>query len=396
MALRFFIFFLICTAFFGAPMSTSIAASAAGTQPRILVTIRYDAVDAMHGDAVERYHRPHGYASAANTEPVLDALAADYAIVRMGGWPMRSLAVHCEVYALAPGADPEVLAARLARDARVDSAEPLRSFQTLTTADVPFRPLQYALDELDVDNAHALSRGRGVRIAVIDSGIDAGHPDLNGAVRARRDFAPGAPAAHGTQVAGVIAARGDNAVGMVGVAPEAQLLDLRACWGDGHSADPASCDSFSLAQALDYAISNGVDVINLSLAGPDDPLLARLLGAAESRAISVVAAAPAANDPAHGFPTSVHSVIIGMSEDATGSLGAAAIRAPATDVLTTFPGGRYDYASGSSLAAAHVSGIVALARAMQRQLNPQQVRTILAAHQRLSAATVLEDVATLR
>jgi subtilisin family serine protease len=366
-----------------------------GTGERILVTIRYDAIDAMHGAAVERYHRPHDYAAGPNTDLILDALAAEYGIVRVSGWPMRSLSVHCEVYALAAGADADAVAAWVARDPRVDSAEPLRRFQTLTASAVAFRPLQHALDELDVDHAHALSRGRGIRIAVIDSGVDAGHPDLRGAVGVRRDFASGVPAAHGTEVAGVIAARG-NGVGIVGVAPEAELLDLRACWSDGSSTDPASCDSFSLAQALDYAVTNAVDVINLSLAGPDDPLLARLLAAAESRAISVVAAAPVVNDAAHGFPTSARTVIVGICADTKGVAAAAAIRAPGTDVLTTFPGARYDYASGSSLAAAHVTGIVALARSLQRQLSPQQIRALLTEHTHLSAATVLADAAALR
>jgi len=364
---------------------------------RILVTIRYDAIDAMHGDAVERYHRPRDYGAGPSAEPILDALAAEYGIVRVTGWPMRSLTVHCEVYMLMPGADPDTVAVRLAQDLRVDSAEPLRHFQTLTSIGNSQRALQHALDELEVDRAHALSRGHGVRIAVIDSGIDASHPDLNTAVRTRRDFASGAPAAHGTEVAGVIAARGSNSVGMMGVAPEAELLDLRACWGDGSGSGPANCDSFSLAQALDYAVTNAADVINLSLAGPEDPLLARLLIAAESRSISVVVAAPPTNDAAHGFPASVHSVIVvGMSEDMGSRADPALIHAPGTDVLTTFPGGRYDYASGSSLAAAHVSGVVALARARQRQLNPQQMRTLLTAHAHLSAAAVLADAAMLR
>src|SRR5947209_13629951 len=72
---------------------------------RILVTIRYDARGALHGDAVERYRRPRAYGAGANAAPILDALAREYGIARVSGWPMRSLAVHCEVYALAPGTD---------------------------------------------------------------------------------------------------------------------------------------------------------------------------------------------------------------------------------------------------------------------------------------------------
>jgi len=372
------------------------AFSAEATGERILVTLHYDAVDQMHGDAIERYHRPHDYGPGANVEPVLDALAREYGLVRVNGWPMRSLSVHCEVYTVAAGVDVVALVARLAQDPRVDSAEPMSRFQTLTATGKSYRSLQHSLDDLDIDRAHALSRGRGVRIAVIDSGVDATHPDLNGAVQTRRDFASSTVAApHGTEVAGIIAARGDNGAGIVGVAPDAELLDLHACWGDGNANAPASCDSYSLAQALDFAISSTVDVINLSLAGPEDALLARLLAVAETRAICVVVAAPAPGDAAHGFPASVPSVIVVGMSDAGTHTGAPGIRAPGTDVLTTFPGGRYDYASGSSLAAAHVSGVVALARALRR-LDPQQLRTLLTAHEHLSAEAVLADAVTLR
>ena len=377
-------------------LAATAAEPAADAGARILVTIHYDAVDQMHGDAVERYHRPHDYGAGPNADPVLDALAKDYGIVRSGGWPMRSLGVHCEVYSVPPGSDPAAIATRLSHDKRVDSAEPLREFKTLTSTGESYRPLQHALDDLDVDRAHASSRGRGVRIAVIDSGVDSAHPNLSGAVTARRDFSDdGQPAPHGTEVAGIIAARSLQQGGIVGVAPDAELLDLHACWGTGHDSGPASCNSYSLAQALDYAVSSSVDIINLSLAGPYDPLLARLLAAAEAHSICVVVAAPPSSDAAFAFPASTASVIVvGVSDDNVPE-SANRIAAPGTDVLTTFPGGRYDYASGSSLAAAHVSGVIALARALHR-LTPGQIRTLLAEHAPLSAVTVLADAAALR
>jgi len=372
------------------------AQPAADTGARILVTIHYDALDQMHGDAVERYHRPHDYGAGPNADPVLDALAKDYGIVRSGGWPMRSLGVHCEVFSVPAGGDAAAIATRLSHDKRVDSAEPLREFQTLTATGESYRPLQHALDDLDIDRAHATSRGRGVRIAVIDSGVDSNHPNLSGAVKAQRDFAANdAPAPHGTEVAGIIAARSLQNGGIVGVAPDAELLDLHACWGTGPGSGPASCNSYSLAQALDYAVSNSADIINLSLAGPYDPLLARLLAAAEARSICVVVAAPPTADAAYGFPASVASVIVVGVSDAKNPVSSDRITAPGTDVLTTFPGGRYDYASGSSLAAAHVSGVIALARALHR-LTPDQIRALLAEHAPLSAVTVLADAAALR
>jgi subtilisin family serine protease len=192
-------------------------------------------------------------------------------------------------------------------------------------------------------------------------------------------------------VAGVIAARGADG-GIVGVAPAAELADLRACSAGARSGAPAECDSFTLAQAIDYAIEARVDVINLSLAGPQDPLLARLLAAAEAGGIAVVAAAPPAGQ-VDGFPASVATVIaVGTLEESTAH-GVRELHAPGIDVLTTFPGNRYDYGSGSSLASAHVSGVVALMRAMDPHLAPAQLRALLAAHRPLSALAVLEDEA---
>lgn len=360
---------------------------------KLLVTIRYDAIDNLLGNAGDHYHRPSSYGAGPGAGPLLDALAAEYAITRVSGWPMRTLGVHCEVFATARGSDAEAVAARLAHDPRVDSAEPMRQFRTLTNNVDPYRPLQHALDTLEVDAAHAMSSGAGVRVAVIDSGIDASHPDLAGVVRSRRDFTSGPLAPHGTEVAGLIAARGANGTGILGVAPMAQLDDLRACRAGAAADAPAVCDSYTLAQALDFAVNSQVDVINLSLAGPDDPLLARLLAGAEARGISVVVAAPPAADIADRFPASVPTVVAVATSEGAAQWPASAIRAPGIDVLTTFPGNRYDYGSGSSLSSAHVSGVVALMRSLDRSLNPGQVRALLAAHRQLSAATVLKEEA---
>jgi subtilisin family serine protease len=362
-----------------------------GDGERLLVTIHYDAADALHGDPGDRYRRPATYGAGPGAEPVLDALAADYALTRVSGWPMRALGVHCEVFTAARGTDVAAIVERLAHDARVDSAEPLSRFHTLTSAPVSYRSLQHALDTLEIDAAHALARGAGVRVAVIDSGIDGAHRDLAGAIDVQRDFAGGAAAAHGTEVAGIIAARDHGGTGMVGVAPLAELVDLRACRGSGAPAAPADCDSFTLAQAVDYAVTAGVDVINLSLAGPYDPLLARLLASADSHGIVVVAAAAAKGD-ADNFPASLPTVI-GVTTLEGGTDADATLRAPGADVLTTFPGNRYDYGSGSSLASAHVAGIVALMRSLDRHASPRQVRATLSSHRPLSAAAVLEDEA---
>src|ERR1035438_2109430 len=88
-----------------------------------------------------------------------------------------------------------------------------------------------------------------------------------------------------TAVAGVIAAIPDNGIGIVGIAPDVRLFVFKACWRSAPTGAKATCNSFTLAQALAAAIEERVDIINLSLAGPSDPLLTRLVGRAAAAGI---------------------------------------------------------------------------------------------------------------
>ncbi len=98
---------------------------------------------------------------------------------------------------------------------------------------------------------------------------------------------------HGTAIAGIIASAVNNREGIIGVAPDVSIAALRACWAVVDDGLAAQCSSFSLAQALEVALGLQPNVINLSLAGPDDPLLSRLLDRAIERGIVVVTAHPA-------------------------------------------------------------------------------------------------------
>ena len=202
---------------------------------------------------------------------------------------------------------------------------------------------------------------------------DARHPELVAAIRARRDFAERGNFAsdpHGTAVAGIIGAASDNGFGIAGVAPDAALDVLRACWyPEGEAA--AVCDSFTLAKALTHALESDSDIINLSLGGPTDALLARLVTLAISRGIVVVAAAPQRD----GFPANVPGVIVVGAE---GDGRASQLHAPGVDILVPVPGGGFDYASGSSLSAAHVTGVIALLVAERPGIGRDDVASLLA------------------
>ena len=205
---------------------------------------------------------------------------------------------------------------------------------------------------------HAVATGRGVRVAVIDSMVDASQPDLAGQIMTSQDFVldhPRTAEQHGTGVAGIIAGIADNHIGIAGVAPHARLMALRACWQEGASG--AVCDSLSLAKALYYAIDHDAQVINLSLSGPQDPLLGRLIDMAIARGAVVVGALdPHAADG--GFPAD-HAGVVAVSDDPSTSLPGV-FTAPGRDTPTAQPGGKFAFVSGSSYAAAHVSGLFAL------------------------------------
>jgi len=228
----------------------------------------------------------------------------------------------------------------------------------------PLYAAEPAASQWKLADLHRIASGRGTRVAVVDSGIDAGHPDLSGQILVNRNFVIGqafVPEQHGTAVAGIIAAKADNRVGIAGVAPSTKLLGLRACWQSGSS---TACDTLSLAKALYYAVESHPDVINLSLSGPDAKLLREILKIAYARGVEVVAA----YDPKQrdgGFPASVPGVIA-VSDMSLAGLRGDVYMAPGRGVPTTEPGGRWFLVNGSSFAAAHVSGLIALMRERRR------------------------------
>jgi len=333
-------------------------------------------------------------------------LAAAYGLYVYRAWRMASLDLPCIVYGVPPGLSQERVLARMAVDHRVESVQPVRRFEVLgqTAAGSrgdPYAHLQAGTLAVRAGAAHRWATGRGVRVALIDTGVDVGHPDLAGRIAEVEDFVERGGFTrdvHGTAVAGVISAVAGNGVGIAGVAPEADLVALKACWPLAPGAVEAACDSYTLVQAVDTAIAVRARVIHMSLGGPDDPLLARLLAAAGKRGIAVVAAGDPSR-PDLGFPASLPGVIAVVPEEGSGegsgrtAAGAAApsvlrvpaLRAPGVDVLTTVPGGAYDFLSGSSLAAAFATGVAALLLERRPSLTPADLARLLGASRRPAA-----------
>src|SRR5262249_28768819 len=152
------------------------------------------------------------------------------------------------------GQSTRVAAEQVSHDADVSWAEPVALYGARSAAVISHNDPLYAAEpaarQWHLAELHQIASGRGTRVAVIDSGIDDRHPDLSGQLLVNRNFVAGKPLVaeqHGTAVAGIIAAKADNRIGIAGIAPGAKLLGLRACW---QGPEATACDTLSLAKAL--------------------------------------------------------------------------------------------------------------------------------------------------
>lgn len=334
-------------------------------RPKILVMTRL---------APEHFQLNSGYGGAYGTGQARRArlslarrIARAHGLTITDDWPMPLIELTCFVMEVPEGRSVEETLSQLARDRDVAFAEPMQVYAARSSPmsyDDPLYRAQPTAGLWQLAALHRISTGRGVPVAVIDSGIEDRHPDLAGQVTVNMNFVAGSPfraETHGTAVAGIIAAKAGNKLGIVGIAPDARLWGLRAC----QQANGATlCDTLSLAKALSYAIDHGSQVINMSLAGPRGQLLERLLGVALARRITVVAAYDPAL-PDGGFPSS-HRGVVAVAEEGQRISRPGVYAAPGRDVITTQLGGKWNIASGSSFAAAQVSGLFALLRAKSR------------------------------
>jgi type VII secretion-associated serine protease mycosin len=251
-----------------------------------------------------------------------------------------------------------------------------------STADM-IRDRQWHLVFLDAASAHGLTRGQGIIVAVIDTGVDAHHPDLAGSVLAGKAFVSGESdgrtdkIGHGTGMAGLIAAHGRNGSdGALGIAPAAMILPVLVSTNlqTGDVGD-------ELGPAIDYAVANQARVINISLAGGRSPRLEKAIQAALSADVVVVAGAGNTDvSLGLGGPASYPGVVaVGAVDKDYHHLPTSVkapevmISAPGVDIVSTNAGGGYRIGTGTSDATAIVSGAAALVRARFPNLSAAEV-----------------------
>lgn len=364
----------------------------------LLVGFSDNTINSVKGTASPTSYRQRGdYQSSTWSERVTNQLAEDYGLEKLTEWPMTEVGVHCVVYRISDKTSLTTTIERLSKDGRVEIVENMHVYKTKGQYyNDPYFKLQTNLQQMQISLAHGRATGRDITIGMIDTGVDLDHPDLVGQISNNQNFAKDISASfstdkHGTAVAGVMVARRDNDKGIIGVAPNAKLVALKACWPDKTDAIEAICNSFTLALAVNTAIKAGVDVLNMSLTGPEDSLLALLLNKAMAKGMIVVAADTGSGGSKENFPASLKDVISVQSIKQPDSV-VESITAPGDKVLTTLPHGTYDFISGSSIAAAEVSGVVALLLELKPDLTVAEAHTILQKSKMVSKGGIIAGV----
>jgi hypothetical protein len=311
-----------------------------------------------------------------------DELARRHGLARLESQYFPLLNASIGLFRITDGRSVQVVSRELASDIsfRLVQRDFRYVLQEQKTALSEGDPAQYALAKLRLPQAHTLAHGANVMIAVIDSGIDVKHPEFAGAIADSFDAlgSKEGPHVHGTGIAGAIVAHAR----LMGSAPAARILAIRAF---GVAPNGAESTSFVVLKSLDYAVTHGAQIVNMSFAGPKDGLLERGIAAAAAKGVVMVAAAGNAGPKSPPlYPAANGNVIAVSATDAKDKLFAAsnrgshiAVSAPGVDIFLPAPDEKYQMTSGTSFSAAYVSGLAALMLERNPALKPDDLREIL-------------------
>lgn len=313
-----------------------------------------------------------------------DELARRHGLTRIASENFPLIGATVGLFRIADGRPVETVRREFAADGSVRSVQP--NFRYLlqdqkSSLPVEGDPAQYVLAKLRLPQAHTLAHGANVTVAVIDSGIDARHPELVNSVADNFDAlgSPEGPHIHGTGIAGAIVAHAR----LMGSAPEARIIAIRAFGGASGAAESSS---YIILRSLNYAAEHGAQIVNMSFAGPKDAVIERAIAATAARGLVLIAAAGNAGAKSPPlYPAANPNVIAVSATDQQDKLFSAsnrgnyiALTAPGVDIFLPAPDGKYQMTSGTSFSAAYVSGVAALLLERNYTLKPEALRMTLA------------------
>ena len=238
----------------------------------------------------------------------------------------------------------------------------------------PASGLGYPLDLTGIAEAHRFTKGAGIKIGMVDTPVDILHRSLDNSKVRRIELIPAGDSnnqKHGTAIAGVLISQNPR----IGVAPEASLYAVSAFSADAQNPNDRTSTAGLVAKAIDLCIEEKVDILNLSFAGKSNPLVRKMIQKAVSHNIIVVSSAGNGGPKAEpAYPAAFEDVLAVTAVDEQESIFGRANRgayidlaAPGVNIFTTSPAGTFDLASGTSMATAHVTGLIALLLSMNKQ-----------------------------
>ncbi|OAF07045.1 peptidase [Bradyrhizobium centrolobii] len=313
-----------------------------------------------------------------------DALARRHGLTRVASENFPLIGATVGLFRITDGRPYETARREFAADGSVRSLQPNYRYvlqDQRASAPTEGDPAQYALAKLRLPQAHVLVHGANVTVAVIDSGIDAKHPELANSIADNFDALASSegPHVHGTGIAGAIVAHAR----LMGSAPEARIIAIRAFGGTTGGAESST---YIILRSLNYAAEHGAQIVNMSFAGPKDAMIERAIAATAARGLVLIAAAGNAGAKSPPlYPAANPNVIAVSATDQQDRLFSAsnrgnyiALAAPGVDIFLPAPDGKYQMTSGTSFSAAYVSGVAALLLERNYALKPEALRMTLA------------------
>jgi len=268
------------------------------------------------------------------------------------------------------------IAARLTQQKIISAFQPMHTYHTrgLPSREDPFAVRQFGCLPLKkLSEIHAACSGQGIHIALLDTGVDIYHEDLDSGKIETIDFTREGLGKfltdiHGTALCGILAARPKNGKGIIGLAPASKIHAIKVCKRISPSSIQATTNTFTLAEGLDYAIQKRVHIINVSIGGPRDRIIEKLINRARADKIIIVAAAGNGGPRSPPSYPAAYAGVIGVTAiDQNLHLYTKAtqgrfvdIAAPGVDVFSLKPGNRYNFYTGTSFATVYVAGIIAM------------------------------------
>lgn len=331
------------------------------------------------------------------SDTTINNLGRAYRLTRQSSFASPTLGVRFARYRIPDQRGIQEVLNDLSTDLRVVAVQPVYVYLGSQGAAAAATAVpQYAAEKLRLTDAHRIARGRNVRVAIIDSGVDVTHPELKGAVAESIDVVGGkaAPDTHGTAIAGIVGAREQ----LSGIAPDARIVAVRAFAQT--SAGRTEGTTETLIKGIDAALGKGVRLFNLSFAGPRDPSVEQIIRVAEGKgAIFIAAAGNGGPGAPAAYPAAYDTVIAVTAVDSADKVYERATRgdyiafaAPGVDILAAAPKRTYGLSSGTSLAAAHVSGIVALIAERKPDLRTADIKKLLKESARRGEGAMTADL----